>query len=166
MTAMYPGIDFKTAMLYRIYQAMSMAFLFVPINTLCYAGVPQEQSNQISSMINLLRNLGGSVGISFVTTMLARRAQVHQTYLAAHVASSNRMFGMLQQFSSAFAGRFGSGPEAMQRAYAAIYGSVEQQAVVLAYQDTALAMTVIIVCVTPLLLLARKPKPGEVRLGH
>ena len=83
------GIDFRTAMLYRVYQSIGLAFFFVPINTICYVGVPQEQNNQVSAMINLMRNLGGSFGISFVTTMLARRSQVHQTYLAAHVTNSN-----------------------------------------------------------------------------
>ncbi len=70
MTSLYLGIDFQTAMMYRVFQSIGLAFLFVPINTLCYVGVPQEQNNQISSMINLMRNLGGSFGISFVTTML------------------------------------------------------------------------------------------------
>ena len=81
------GIDFKTAMMYRIYQSVGLAFLFVPINTLCYVGVPQEQNNQISSMINLMRNLGGSFGISFVTTMLARQ----------HAGSSGQSGGPYQQ---------------------------------------------------------------------
>ena len=57
-------------MMYRVYQSIGLAFLFIPINTICYVGVPQEQNNQISSMINLTRNLGGSFGISFVATML------------------------------------------------------------------------------------------------
>ena len=91
ISSLYLGIDFRTAMLYRVYQSIGLAFLFVPINTICYVGVPQEQNNQVSAMINLMRNLGGSFGISFVTTMLARRSQVHQTYLAAHVSNSNTM---------------------------------------------------------------------------
>jgi len=61
MTSLYLGVDFKTAMMYRIWQSVGLAFLFVPINTLCYVGVPQEQNNQISSMINLMRNLGAAL---------------------------------------------------------------------------------------------------------
>ncbi|MGC2209846.1 MAG: DHA2 family efflux MFS transporter permease subunit [Candidatus Korobacteraceae bacterium] len=160
------GIDFRTAMLYRVYQSIGLAFLFVPINTICYVGVPQEQNNQISSMINLMRNLGGSFGISFVTTMLARRSQVHQTYLAAHVTNSNTTQNALQGMAAQFATRFGSGPAAVQHAYAAIYAGVQQQAAVLAYEDTLLAMTAVIVLVMPLVLLARRPKPGEVHAGH
>jgi DHA2 family multidrug resistance protein len=166
MSSMYLGIDFKTAMLYRVYQSIGLAFLFVPINTICYVGVPQEQNNQVSAMINLMRNLGGSFGISFVVTMLARRSQVHQTYLAAHVSNSNTMQAAVQGMSAQFATRLGSGPSAVQHAYAAIYGGLQQQAAVLAYKDTVLAMTTLIVLVMPLVLLARKPKSGEVHAGH
>jgi DHA2 family multidrug resistance protein len=166
MTNIYLGIDFHTAMMYRVYQSIGMAFLFVPINTLCYIGVPQEQNNQISSMINLMRNLGGSFGISFVTTMLARRAQVHQSVLSAHTANSNHLQAMLQGTAATDAVRTGAGPAAVQQAWASIYGMVQQQAAVLAYRDTILAMAIITVCVMPLVLLARRPKPGAAHLGH
>jgi DHA2 family multidrug resistance protein len=166
MTNLYPGIDFHTAMMYRVYQSVGLAFLFVPINTLCYVGVPQEQSNQISSMINLMRNLGGSFGISFVTTMLARRAQVHQTFLAAHTLNSNQMQNTLHGMTATYAARSGSGPGAVQQAYSAIYGSLQQQAAVLSYRDTVLAMAILTAVVMPLVLLARRPKHGEVHMGH
>jgi DHA2 family multidrug resistance protein len=166
ISSLYTGIDFKTAMLYRIYQSIGLAFLFVPINTICYVGVPQEQSNQISSMINLMRNLGGSVGISFVTTMIARRSQVHQNFLAAHINDSTRVQVAVQQLSSVYATRYGVGPEATQRAYAAIDGTMQLQSAVLAYKDTVLVLAALIVLVMPLLLLAQRPKRGEVHAGH
>jgi DHA2 family multidrug resistance protein len=166
MTSIYLGIDFKTAMMYRIFQSIGLAFLFVPINTLCYVGVPQEQNNQISAMINLMRNLGGSFGISFVTTMLARRMQVHQVTLSAHTANSGQMQNMLHSMSSMYAVRMGSGPGALQRAYGSIYGTMQQQAAVLAYRDTILAMAILTLVVMPLVLLAKKPKPGEAPMGH
>jgi DHA2 family multidrug resistance protein len=166
MTNLYLGIDFHTAMMYRIYQSIGLAFLFVPINTLCYVGVPQEQNNQISSMINLMRNLGGSFGISFVTTMLARRAQVHQTFLAAHTQDSSQMRNMVNSLTGAYAVRLGSGPEAVHHAYAAVYGTLQQQAAVLSYRDTIMVMAILTVAVMPLVLLARRPKPGEAHLGH
>jgi DHA2 family multidrug resistance protein len=166
MSTLYLGIDFKTATMYRIYQSIGLAFLFIPINTICYFGVPQEQNNQVSSTINLTRNLGGSFGISFVTTMLARRMQVHQTYLSAHTANTTRMQGVIQGLTSLHAQRLGSGPDALQRAYGTIYGAVQQQATVLGYRDAVLAMATLCVLVMPLVLLARKPKTGEVHMGH
>jgi DHA2 family multidrug resistance protein len=166
MTSLYTGIDFKTAMMYRVWQSVGLAFLFVPINTLCYVGVPQEQNNQISAMINLMRNLGGSFGISFVTTMLSRRAQVHQNVLSAHTGNSTQMQHMLQSMTGLYAARSGSGPGATQQAYSSIYGSLQQQASVLSYRDTIAIMAIIIVAVMPLVLLARKPKPEEIHMGH
>ncbi len=166
MTSLYAGIDFKTAMMYRILQMAGVAFLFVPINTLCYIGVPQEQNNQVSAMVNLMRNLGGSFGISFVTTMLARRAQVHQANLASHTVNSNQMQHLLHGLTARYAVRLGSGPEAVQRAYGSIYGMMQQQAAVLSYRDTIVIMGILSVLVVPLLLLAQKPKPGSVHLGH
>ena len=78
MTTIYPGIDFHTAVMYRVYQCVGLAFLFVPINTLSFVGVKPRRGTRSPRMINLFRNLGGSIGISAVATLLSRRAQVHQ----------------------------------------------------------------------------------------
>jgi DHA2 family multidrug resistance protein len=98
--------------------------------------------------------------------MLSRRTQVHQANLAAHTANSNQMQSMLHTMSSVFATRLGSGPQALQQAYGSIYGTLQQQASVLGYKDTIVVMAVLTVAVMPLVLLARKPKPGEARMGH
>jgi DHA2 family multidrug resistance protein len=69
----------------RVFQASGLAFLFVPINTLSYTGVPREKNNDVSGLMNLARNIGGSCGTSFFVTVLARRAQDHQDRLAMYV---------------------------------------------------------------------------------
>src|ERR1700677_1821681 len=89
---LYPGIDFKTATLLRVYQSVGMAFLFVPINTLVYAGVPLEKNNSVSGIVNLSRNMGGDIGIAFVTTFIARRSQSHQANLSAHTTGYDSQF--------------------------------------------------------------------------
>jgi len=76
----------------RVLQSAGVAFLFVPINTAAYAFLPRDKNNAASGLINLSRNIGGSVGISFVTTMLARRAQVHQSVLVTHLSGYNGHF--------------------------------------------------------------------------
>ncbi len=81
MTTFDLGVDFRTVTMARVFQAMGLAFLFVPINTAAYSGLPRDKNNAASGLMNLARNIGGSVGISFVTTGLARRAQVHQVRL-------------------------------------------------------------------------------------
>src|SRR2546430_2147571 len=73
MTNFDLGIDFRTAATARVFQAVGMAFLFVPINTAAYAFLPRDKNNAASGLMNLARNIGGSVGISFVTPTLSRR---------------------------------------------------------------------------------------------
>jgi hypothetical protein len=76
------------------------------------------------------------------------------------------MQNTVRGMTAIYAARSGSGPGAVQQAYAAIYGSLQQQAAVLSYRDTILAMAIVTTVVMPLVLLARRPKPGEMRAGH
>src|SRR2546430_17072782 len=85
---LYPGIDFRTAVLMRIFQTSGIAFLFVPINSVVYNGVPPQKNNQVSGIVNLSRNMGGDIGIALVTTLIARRSQFHQARLGEHVGPS------------------------------------------------------------------------------
>ena len=80
------------AVSWRVFIALGLPFLFIPINTLCYAGIPQEKYNEVSGLTALMRNLGGSVGISFITTLLARLSQRHLAMLVAHTAPGNPPF--------------------------------------------------------------------------
>ena len=78
-------MGFRTAVELRMFQSVGMAFLFVPIQTISYAGVPPEKYNQVSGIMNLSRNMGGDIGIAFVTTLILRRAQLHQLNLSGRV---------------------------------------------------------------------------------
>ena len=89
-------VDYRTITLYRILQAIGLAFLFTPISTVCFSQIPQQKSNAASSLFNLSRNLGASFGIAAVTSLVARRTQVHHGQLAAHVDAANpRLQAML-----------------------------------------------------------------------
>jgi MFS transporter, DHA2 family, multidrug resistance protein len=76
-------------------QSLGLALLFIPINTASYVGVAEEKGGEVSRTINLLRNIGGSVGISLVETMIARRAQYHQDELISHVTRAHQSFRSL-----------------------------------------------------------------------
>jgi DHA2 family multidrug resistance protein len=89
MTGLNLNVPFSMAVSWRVVIALGLPFLFIPINTLCYAGIPQEKYNEVSGMSALMRNLGGSVGISFVTTLLARLTQKHLAMLNAHTVAGN-----------------------------------------------------------------------------
>ena len=136
MTSLISNIDSRPIMLWRVFQASARAFLFVPINTIAYTDMPPGASNQVSAMINLMRNMGGSIGISAVTTLVVRRAQVHQYYLARNTYEYNPWF---QQLLSQLSARFGEctgEAEALRQSYRQAYNLVQQQATVLAYIDT------------------------------
>ena len=94
-------MSFSSATWLRIAQYLPMGFIFIPATMVAYIGLPQEKSNAIAGLINFVRNIGASAGTSAVTTVLARRAQVHQVMLANHTAMGDRMF---QSSSSGLAG--------------------------------------------------------------
>ncbi|MGA8437258.1 MAG: DHA2 family efflux MFS transporter permease subunit [Candidatus Sulfotelmatobacter sp.] len=161
MTRFDLQIDFRTAAMARVLQAAGMAFLFVPINTAAYAFLPRDKNNAASGLMNLARNIGGSVGISLVTTMLDRRTQVHLHDLSRHLSASNPAFqSMLQGSTQAMRTHGASAAFATQRAYAMIEGTVQRQATMLAYLDDFRFLGWTILAMVPLVFLMKKSKPG------
>ena len=73
----------------RIAQVVWLPFLFIPLSAVSYVGLPPNRNNEASALFNLMRNLGGSVGVSFVTTMLAERTQFHHARLSEHITAYN-----------------------------------------------------------------------------
>jgi len=156
------AIDFWTLVYWRIYQMAGLAFIFIPISILSYVGVPRDKSNQVSGISNFIRNLGGSIGISMLTTFLARQSQVHQTNLVAHATATNPQFQQMLQGSAATMAKSGSGPAlAVQQAYNQVMGLIEQQAALLSYVNAFWIASVIVACLVPLPFLLKKPRPGE-----
>ncbi len=165
MSSLNLGIDVHTATMYRVYQAVALAFLFIPINTVSYIGVPREQNNQVSGLMNLARNIGGSVGIAFVSTILARRSQVFQSTLVDHAGQSSPLLQeRLAQLQRAFSS---AGPaQAMRRAYGSVYGAIQQQAAVLSYVHIIQDLAIICALIVPIiLLLLKKNDPGAAPAG-
>jgi DHA2 family multidrug resistance protein len=159
------NIDFKTATLSRVIQAGGLGFLFVPINTAAFLFIPKEKYTNGSGLFNLSRNIGGSVGIAVATTMLSRKAQIHQTFLASHMTSLNANFAQtVQQMSHAFIQRGINPALASTMAQARLYGAMARQAEMLAYVDTWRFMGFVLFAVIPLvfLLKTRSVPPGEI----
>ena len=145
-----------------------LPFLFIPINTLCYAGIPQEKYNEVSGFSALMRNLGGSVGISFVTTLLARRTQQHLAMLGSHTASGSGPFEAYRRgLAGAWMQRGDARPDAMIHAGAQIYGMAQIQARLLSYVDVIWIMVALTAILIPLPFLMRRPaKMGPTPVGH
>jgi DHA2 family multidrug resistance protein len=154
-------VDFRTMMWARVFQASGIAFLFVPINTAAYAYLPREKNNAASGLINLSRNIGGSVGISFVTTMLARRAQVHQTALVSHLSVYDGHFmRTVQTMTHHFIASGANAVAATRQAYAAVGGMVLQQSTLLAYIDNFWLLGMSALVLVPFVFIMKKAKPG------
>ncbi|HYL60363.1 MAG TPA: DHA2 family efflux MFS transporter permease subunit, partial [Candidatus Acidoferrales bacterium] len=168
MTGINPGIDFRAAVIYRIAQSIGLAFLFVPITTIAYYGIPQNSNNQVSSIISLMRNIGGSIGIAIVTTVVARRSQIHQHDLVMHVTGYDHAFrDALGGLSATLVQKGASPADAVAQSYGRIYGYVHLQSAALAYIDTIWIQGIACLLMVPLVFLLKKNDPRKVTLaGH
>jgi DHA2 family multidrug resistance protein len=163
---LYPGVDFRTVVLLRIFQTCGIAFLFVPINTVVYAGIPANKSNQVSGIVNLARNMGGDIGIAMVTTIIARRSQFHQAQLASHGDYANpALQARLQGIAASLVHAGASAVDAAHAAYGSIYRQVILQAQTLAYLDTLFVLACITSLMVPAVLLTRRAK-GAAQAAH
>jgi DHA2 family multidrug resistance protein len=157
------GLSFSNAAWLRVFQVFGLSFLFVPINLISYVGMPPEKSSSVAGLVNFMRNIGSSVGTSMVTTVIARRSQVHQSYLVANITPG------ATNLSDAAAGLtariVASGTDAYQAgkiAYALIYRTVVAQATTLAYVDTYILLGTIALVMFVLSFFLKKNELG----GH
>jgi DHA2 family multidrug resistance protein len=130
-------ISFGFASFLRVVQVFGLGFLFVPINLVAYVGMPANKSNSVAGLVNFMRNIGSSIGTSMVTTLLARRAQFHQSYLAANATTRHPTF--LREVQALAAHLAVSGLDitrATSQAYGRLYRALIQEATTLAYIDT------------------------------
>lgn len=152
-------LDYHHAVTARMLQSFGLAFLFIPINVSAFAYVPKEKTNMGTGMINLARNIGASVGIATVTTMLQRRTQYHQSQLMEHVNSLNVAYQNAiagTQFRLVSAGS--TVAHAASQAQGMIYGMVQRQSVMLAFIDNFKLLGVVFFAVIPVLLLLKRPR--------
>jgi DHA2 family multidrug resistance protein len=165
------GIDLQlswwNAMMLRTYQSIAIAFLFVPINTVTYTGVKPEQNNQVSGLINLMRNIGASTGISLTGAMITERGQFHQAELAQGATSySPHMQAAIQNLAGELGPAGLSTPDAIHQAYGRIYAGLVAQAQTLAFIDTFWVMAIGTLCLIPLVFFLAKPDRGKAIAAH
>ncbi|MBI5420626.1 MAG: DHA2 family efflux MFS transporter permease subunit [Deltaproteobacteria bacterium] len=156
------GADFSALMWPRIYLGIGMGFLFIPLTTLTLSSIPKPQMGNATSIYNLLRNLGGSFGVAFATTMFARRAQVHQSHLTEHLTWFDRGFrSAVDLGKGVLAGRGVPDGASEKTAMSAIYGQAVKQATAMGFNDAFFILSVLMGCVLPLVLLLRRPAHQE-----
>ena len=113
----------------------ALSFVFVPMATMMTSTIPNKEMGNATGLFNMLRNIGGSIGISMATTALIRRAALHQTEIGANLSPSNPV---LQQDSRAIAAYLAHhiGPaQARPGSFGLLYGLMEQQSALMAYVD-------------------------------
>jgi MFS transporter, DHA2 family, multidrug resistance protein len=153
------GLDYGHAVRARMLQSFGLAFLFIPINVSAFAYVPKEKTNMGTGIINLARNIGASVGIATVTTMLQRRTQFHQVRLVDHVNNMNPALRSLTNGTTLrLISRGSSAAAAAVQSHGMIYNTVQRQAAMLAFLDNFKFLGIVFLAVIPVLLLMRKPR--------
>lgn len=130
------GSDYNAYMLARVLQGIGLGFFFVPVSSLAYSYLPLSKNNKASSITNLFRNLGGSFGVAFVTTVLERRTQFHHSVIVQHLTPENPVFTQRLETVTQYLMSAGtSAADAGQKAYALLSKTADQQAALLGTLD-------------------------------
>jgi len=156
-------ISFADAAMGRLYQAMALPFLFVPINAVAYQGLPRNKTAQASSLLNVARNLGGSIGISAAQSMLAGSMQRHQTELVQKLNPLDPNYtDWLAKAQGAFTGL--GDPTMLPQAI--LYQQVQRQAAMLGFLDVFRSLMVLILILLPVIIFMRSGKGASGGMGH
>ncbi|MDE3154466.1 MAG: DHA2 family efflux MFS transporter permease subunit [Acidobacteriota bacterium] len=145
-----------------IWQGIGMAFIFVPLTTATMDPIPREEMGFAASIYSLTRNIGGSVGIAFATTLIARRSQLHQNRLASEITPyGQNTHAALSGAQSLFMQHGANAVTAAQQALAELYGVVRQQAAYMSYLDVFHLFAFAFLAIVPIVWIMRKPRAGN-----
>jgi DHA2 family multidrug resistance protein len=147
MTQLTLGMDYASLAWPRFLQGFAMGFIFPPLQTLTLATIRLERLGNATAAYNVVRNVGGSVGVAMATTLLVRRSQEHQTALVAHV----------NVWSGETTLRFTAGRQAL----AMVYRRTTEQAQVMAYADDFWLISIIFLAILPLIPLMRRVRAEQ-----
>lgn len=155
------GIDLGTAVMGRNIQALGISFFFVPLMYLTMAFVPKERMNNASAVFNLLRNMGGSFGVAFVTTLLARRAQFHQSRMIENLSPYDPAYqSAIDKLTSYLDYKLGALADNANTAAGIINGQLLRQANALAFFDVFHAQALLFIGLMALMWIMRRPDHG------
>ena len=146
----------------QVLQGVALAFLFIPLMSLAMSHIESEKMGNATSIFNLMRNIGGSIGIAIMATFLARRTQVHQNHLVAKITAGNiETLRYLQGLRANFYAHGTDAATASHKALAALYGMVQQHAGMLAFVEAFWLMGVVFLTMLPFLPLLQYSKPAR-----
>ena len=146
----------------QVLQGGAMACMFIPLSTATMSNIRREKMGNATSIFNLMRNIGGSVGIAAMTTLLARRQQFHQNRLVEHIRPGQpQTWATLHQFTQYFVLRGADPVTASRQAYGALLGQVQQQAAMLSFVEAFKIMGIVFLVMVPLVALLKDPKKSH-----
>ena len=146
----------------QFFQGLTMGLIFVPLTTVTMSLIAREEMGNATSLFNLMRNMGGSVGIAAIATMLSRRTQAQYNVLGSHVSAFDAQArSLLDQIRAGFVSRGMDFTTATHAAYAALSGMVSQQAVMVAFVQLFRILALVFAVVVPLVFIMRRPKSGQ-----
>jgi DHA2 family multidrug resistance protein len=135
-----------------------MSLLFVPLTTVSMDPIPRERMGNATSLFNLMRNLGGSVGIAMTGTLLSRHNQAYTSLLGAHVTQYDpASAAMFNQVRGAFLAAGSDPVTATTRAQASLFGLVQRQATMVSFVGLFQLLGVLFIVLVPLILLMKRP---------
>ncbi|MEY9182917.1 DHA2 family multidrug resistance protein [Bradyrhizobium sp. USDA 326] len=167
LTGLTGDITYGYAALSRIFLALGLPFLFLPVTTASYDGVPPDKTNQASALINVARNIGGSMGVALAQTILAQRQQFHQSRLVEHAAPSDLGYQQtIDTMTRYFQAQGSNASDAASQAVAWVGRTLQQQVDLLAYIDVFWTLAIIAVLMIPTAAVLRPIKLGGPARGH
>ncbi len=151
--------DFYSIAWPRILLGIGMGFTVIPLMTLAFSSIKKEEMGNATAIFNLLRNLGGSFGVAFISTMIARRVQFHQVHLVEHLTPFDTSYQIASSHASQFLQYRGFDASIAQHGgLSAIYAQLIRQASMLSFNDVFHLLSVFLICTLPLLLFIKRDK--------
>lgn len=167
LTGLTGDITYGYAALSRIFLALGLPFLFLPVTTASYDGVPPDKTNQASALINVARNIGGSMGVALAQAVLAQRQQFHQSRLIEHAAPSDLGYQQtIDAMTRYFQAQGSSASDAASQAIAWVGRTLQQQVDFLAYIDVFWTLAIIAVLMIPVAAVLRPIDLRAPARGH
>ena len=149
-----------------IINGVAISFIFVPLTTITMSQLGQAQIGNATGLYNLMRNLGGSLGIAFVTTMLARGAQAHQVQMVGHLTATDRPFAQRFEAARQMLSQHADPVTASKQAYNAVYSLLDQQAHLWAFVDNFFVFGLLALAGVPLVILFKRVKSAKAAAAH
>jgi DHA2 family multidrug resistance protein len=157
-----PQLDFWTMAMFRAFQTVGLAFLFVPNSTLSYSSLPRSLNADATALYSMFRNISGSVGIAVITALGAERQQTHRAYLAQHLSPYDPSYQELLNRHTQTLQAMGHPPaSAHEQAMGLLNQILNKQAAILSYMDLYAYVALTAFCLVPLTLLFRSGVAGR-----